>query len=155
MLGASDKGQLGPVPGLPNFTIVEGTLYRGGQPDDAGWNELKRLGVTTVVKLDPAGEAQDVAAEALGMKVVYEPIGTLAQLATMPGMDQVQRAVNALGGLDTYVHCKHGQDRTGLVVGCYRVWTQGWSKEAAWQEMLEHGYHRLLLGLTLFWKLRV
>jgi len=37
--------------GLPNFGIVSPRLYRGGQPEDAGFAELRNLGVDIVVNL--------------------------------------------------------------------------------------------------------
>jgi protein tyrosine/serine phosphatase len=46
-----------------------------------------------------------------------------------------------------YVHCKHGQDRTGLMVGLYRVLQQGWAPEKAYEEMKERGFHPFFLGL--------
>ena len=44
-----------------------------------------------------------------------------------------------------FVHCLHGADRTGLVVGAYRVVVQGWSREEAVAEMTGggFGYHRV------------
>ena len=51
----------------------------------------------------------------------------------------------------TYVHCEHGQDRTGLIIGAYRVRVQRWSKSQAYQEMKAHGFHPLLHGLYSSW----
>ncbi|WP_411712908.1 protein-tyrosine phosphatase family protein [Neisseria wadsworthii] len=43
------------------------------------------------------------------------------------------------------VHCYHGADRTGLIVGRYRIIYQGWPVEAAKQEMQQgpYGYHSI------------
>jgi protein tyrosine/serine phosphatase len=38
------------------------------------------------------------------------------------------------------IHCKHGLDRTGLVAAMYRIVAQGWSKQAALDEMEHGGY---------------
>ena len=38
------------------------------------------------------------------------------------------------------VHCKHGSDRTGMMVAVYRVVVQGWEKGAAVDEMTHGGY---------------
>lgn len=38
------------------------------------------------------------------------------------------------------IHCKHGSDRTGLVVAMYRIIVQGWSREEAINEMKLGGY---------------
>jgi protein tyrosine/serine phosphatase len=43
------------------------------------------------------------------------------------------------------LHCMHGADRTGVVSALYRMSLQGWSKDAARQEMLHggFGYHTM------------
>ena len=38
------------------------------------------------------------------------------------------------------VHCKHGQNRTGLISAMYRIVYDGWSREEAMAEMLEGGF---------------
>ena len=40
------------VNGIPNFAEVAAGLYRGGQPNEQGWQFLRSLGVTNVVKLN-------------------------------------------------------------------------------------------------------
>lgn len=52
----------------------------------------------------------------------------------------------------TYVHCRHGRDRTGLVVGCYRMWIDGWSEATAAREMDAMGFRWSIPGLNAFWK---
>ena len=41
------------------------------------------------------------------------------------------------------VHCYHGADRTGLIIGMYRIVNQGWSIDEAKREMMEgpYGFH--------------
>ena len=46
------------------------------------------------------------------------------------------------------IHCKHGEDRTGLSIGLYRVFTQKVAVKAAKKEMLQLGFHKALLGLN-------
>ena len=38
------------------------------------------------------------------------------------------------------IHCRHGSDRTGLIVALYRILYQNWTKEDALEEMLKGGY---------------
>ncbi len=46
-----------------------------------------------------------------------------------------------------YVHCKHGQDRTGLVIGLERVFAEGWSVADAHEEMVKLGFHHGVVGI--------
>lgn len=157
-----------PDVGIERLTVLENNpssppgrfIYRGGQPGDKGFNWLKSVGVTDIIKLNEENESDtssDVAAEALGIKVHYFPIPIVDQIIFKPNKEEVQNAVNTMETLFTeptniFVHCHHGEDRTGLIVGCYRVWKQGWNKHTAGQEMLANGFHKELLGLTLFWE---
>lgn len=141
---------------IPNLLPVDSGIWRGGQPDDDGWNYLNTLGIKTVVKLNTDKENSDVAAAALGMELVYCPIDLDDQILFRPHRHYVKQAVEAMAAKQPiFVHCEHGQDRTGLIVGCYRVWKQNWAKGNAWDEMIKNGFHWELLGLTLFWEFGV
>jgi Tyrosine phosphatase family len=139
---------------IPNFRPVTGDpgVYRGGQPQSqVGWAYLQSIGVSNVVKLNLESEASDSDARALGMTVSYFPIDTLHQRLFKPDPHAVSNAVAAIKP-GTYVHCKHGRDRTGLIVGCKRVWRDGWIKTNAWSEMIADGFDPTLHGLTDFWQ---
>ena len=137
---------------IPNVAEVVPGVWRGGQPTTLDqWQWLRSLGVSRSIKLNMETEATDSVAVQAGIFVCHYPIDLCEQLCFKPVPADVEAAVSAIA-LGTYVHCSHGQDRTGLLVGCWRVWFQGWSKDQAWAEMLAHGYHPALLGLTLFWE---
>jgi protein tyrosine/serine phosphatase len=136
---------------IPNLFLVNPCIYRGGQPTDDGWNWLHQNGIKRVIKLNTEAEGSDVAADALGIEVTYEPIPLLEQIVFRPNYSSVLRAVNAIQ-INSFIHCEHGQDRTGLIIGCYRVLKNGWNHDQAWTEMLAYGFHPELLGLTLFWE---
>ena len=38
------------------------------------------------------------------------------------------------------IHCRHGSDRTGVVVAMYRIVFQNWTKEEALDELMNGGY---------------
>ena len=132
---------------IPNFRVVDvsKSIYRGGQPSDTNsFVYLKSLGVTNIVKLNTESEGSDEEAQNYGMKVIYDPIFTSEQLLHTP-MWKVDMAVtNIVPG--TYVHCEHGQDRTGLVIADYEI-KNGKSKANAEKEMLADGFHKSLFGL--------
>ncbi len=126
--------------------------WRGGQPDTNGWQFLKSQGVTRRLKLNLESEGSDDAARAEGFQIRYSPI-TLAQQLGLKAIPkaQIQADVEWMMEGNCFVGCEHGEDRTGLVVACYRVMVEGWSKRQARAEMRSHHFHPWLLGLTFFW----
>ena len=139
------------IPGIPNFLVVAPNIFRGGQPTDDGWAFLRKAGVTRVIKLNLESEGSEDGARKLGMEIIYKPIDLDEQLLFRPKYDDVSVAAHAMVPR-TFIHCTHGEDRTGLVVACYRVWVEGWEKKVAEAEMKQHGFHPELLGLELFWE---
>lgn len=137
-----------------NFYKVEDGLYRGGQPDVAGVLYLKSIGIKTVIDLNDDQDAVDKEAKNLGLNninLAYVPLNSF-MIPKKSDADKIQAALSSKENRPVYIHCKHGQDRTGLMVGIYRVESEGWSKENAHKEMLGHGFHPALLGLeTYFW----
>lgn len=139
---------------LPNFAIVEtipgGGTFRGGQPNEAGWKRLAAMGVHNVIKLNEESEASDEGAWRAGMVVYYVPVNWEQQLGLerMPANFALSYE-SSIGG--TYVHCQHGQDRTGLFIALWRL-RHGWTKADAEKEMLEHGFHKALFGLWDYWE---
>lgn len=143
------------VQNLPNLVeIIPGTLWRSGQPSTTGCQQLWNLGVRHIIKLNFLTEGSDLPCETLGITVDYIPLppqdfGQI--ISEKPKLINIERAVCAMRIPNTNVHCLHGQDRTGIIVACYRIWIQGWSKNAAENEMLFRGYHIALIDLTTFW----
>lgn len=138
--------------GVPNLSEVSPGVWRGGQPTAAGWAHLKSIGVKNVIKLNPESEASDNEARALGMDVLYRPVSFAQQvgLSEIPA-DYFSEAVSVVQP-GTYIHCYHGQDRTGLFVAIYRLRRDGWTKYFAQSEMDRMGFHSELLGLNQFWR---
>lgn len=165
--GATTDSALGARAPTPpaNFIQVRDGLYRGAHPDAANLEYLKGLGVRRVLDLevDDLIEAQpgDIIleeTEALwkGMKVIREPMSAF-EPAVRDEFDQ--RVARELALLRTatpadpiYVHCKHGQDRTGLVIGLERVYVEGWTPAAAFTEMRQLGFHTFFLGLDEYFE---
>lgn len=162
---------------IPNFAAVNERhkIYRGGEPlEPEGWDYLKSLGVRTVVKLNTAAESTDAGAKARGLTVVSLPITARQQRTGSPDFSEtVESAVDEMRRGAVFVHCgsdsrskpnslpalfdsQGGQDRTSLVVGCYRVQVEHQEKAVARTEMKSFRFHALLLpGLANFWRDKV
>ncbi|OGS36399.1 MAG: hypothetical protein A2506_13125 [Elusimicrobia bacterium RIFOXYD12_FULL_66_9] len=154
---AAPSRKLPPEHGIPHFHEVTSGVYRGGQPTTEGWAYLKSKDVKTVVKLDLESEGSDEEAVKLGMTVVDAsgPPSDLSNVFGAPKPGRIRLAVATLQDerlRPVYVHCLHGQDRTGLIVGLFRVLHDGYTKKAAYAEMRRHGFHPALRGLHEVWE---
>jgi protein tyrosine phosphatase (PTP) superfamily phosphohydrolase (DUF442 family) len=133
------------VPGLPALSRVDDGVWRSAQPSAEG---LRRahvdLGVRTVVNLRSFHSDRDLVAGA-GLDLVEIPM-----VAWHADDDQIVAALRVLvdpARRPVLVHCQHGVDRTGLVIGAYRRVVQGWSADAARQERREQGAAELWADL--------
>ena len=130
--------------GLPNGGRINESLYRGAQPRAEGLPELKRLGVTTIVDLrgeDPRRREQERAqAESLGIRFVTIPVSGWVP----PTNDQVAQFLSLFHDNPkekVFVHCRFGDDRTGVFVATYRMAYDGWPAEQAMNEMYFFGFN--------------
>jgi protein tyrosine phosphatase (PTP) superfamily phosphohydrolase (DUF442 family) len=126
------KGPEGQAGAIPRFEQVAPGLYRGGQPTPAGFEFLKWRGIRTVINLrEELDEREQV--EKLGFKYVYIPLD-----AWDPVSDQALKTfltvVNTAAYQPVFVHCKRGSDRTGVMIGFYRMAMQGWTADRAYAE---------------------
>ena len=131
--------------GLPKFAQIDDSLYRGAQPHADGLQQLKKLGITTIVDLrgedEGKAEWERKQAEALGMRFVHLPVSGWstpndAQLA------QFFSLFRANGNEKIFVHCRLGEDRTGVFVAAYRMAFDHWSSERTLAEMVDFGFNR-------------
>ena len=163
--------------GIPNLSRVDACVWRSGQPlKREQWETLKGLGIGHVAKLNFETEGNENGARELGMDVQafgMDPRGDLdvfssfahtfnhpdehvvaaadayiRRFAPIPLSDASSACPN--GAL--LVHCTHGQDRTGFMIGRYRVLVYGMSKEDAYAEMKAHNFHASLHGVADEWE---
>ncbi|MFJ3486692.1 dual specificity protein phosphatase family protein [Pseudomonas sp. NPDC090202] len=124
-----------PVDPHYNLYRITPTLYRSRQPDASAQPLLQQLGVHTVVNFIKESDSKWLS----DPSVVQVQIPLQTVHVDDADMLQSLRAIQAAqANGPVLIHCKHGLDRTGLVSAMYRIVVQGWSKEAALDEM-EHG----------------
>jgi len=141
--------------GIPNYSLVATNLARGGEPNKEGWEYLQSQGFKIVIKLNTDAEGSDDYARQCGMTVDKYPITFLQQIFGPPYRTQIAVWEAAECGEKVFVHCSHGEDRTGLIVAMYRHQVQGWTKDAARKEMLALGFHPAELGLDWYYREKV
>lgn len=139
-----------------NFDTVRPGLYRGGHPSDAQLDYLKSIGVDTIVDLEIGDmieatpwsiSEEESAATSRGFNFIRKPLSAFQPFVSDAEMNATMSLLTDPANGTIYVHCKHGQDRTGLVIGLERVLDEGWEPADAYQEMLNHGFHPEFVGL--------
>ena len=129
------------------ITQVTNNLYRGPRIETCGnVEQLKSIGINVILNLE---EAEESSAEDIDVIEKRMP-GTLFRCYPMseftrPSADKLRYiviSINNFQGLQKkiYVHCKHGQDRTGYVIAAYRMIVEGWTFEQAYKECLDMGH---------------
>lgn len=137
-------GQKLHIAGIHNGGKISELLYRGAQPREQGLSELKKLGITTIVDL--RGENREKIqwerkhAESLGMRFVNIPVSGWSP----PTSEQVIQFFSLLRGdspQKVFVHCRFGDDRTGVFVAAYRMAFEKWTSDQAMNEMYFFGFN--------------
>jgi protein tyrosine/serine phosphatase len=136
---------------IPKFFQVGPHVFRGGQPDVTGLRVLKQIGIRTVISLrdprDVLTEPHDV--EVLSMAYISVPLKD-SNIFNAWGRKIPPETVRYLLALldfpeRTFIHCKHGRDRTGVIIGLYRV-QQGWTADEAIKEAEQFGMRAWYTG---------
>lgn len=112
-------------------------LYRSALPKAQDWSQLEQLGVATVINFYQQGDEQwlrDPRVRQIHLPLHSDRIDDSDVIEVMRSIRQAQAQGPVL------IHCKHGQNRTGLVAAMYRIIYQDWSKEQALAEMAGAGF---------------
>ena len=131
---------------IPNFCVVTpDVLWRGAKPaqDGAAW--LMQRGVRTIVNLELLHDDRRVFGEARPASAArheagYFRISDWEPNAVIAPALLDRHVAHFLAVVDkqpkpVYVHCRSGQNRTGVMVAAYRVIVEGLSRDAAIAEM--------------------
>lgn len=141
--------------GLPNFAEVTPYLYRGGQPGADGLKALKKMGVSIIVDMRGGhSEHEQKAAQELGMEYVSVPWH--CPFPSDEPFIKFLKVIEQNPGKKVFVHCRLGDDRTGMAIASYRMAEEGWSAEEAMKEMELFGFrgvhHAICLALAHYEK---
>lgn len=136
-------------------------VYRSSQPITVeDFEAIKALGIYLVVDLEqqfeesPWRTIDETLFEASGVVTSrHVPLSGF----WAPKKEDVEAILKLIDQADParpiLVHCLHGQDRTGLIVGLWRL-RCGLQKWSSWGEMLANGFHPFLIGLSFFYWVR-
>lgn len=126
---------------LPNFHTVSPGIYRGAAPTEAGLRQLRSKGIRTIIdlRISPKQVKNEKAlAERLGFRWLNLPMGseppTSKQVSTL--LSTLKKAPDE----PVFVHCQHGADRTGCMIGIWRVTQDNWDYAKTYKEMRKYGF---------------
>ncbi len=137
MASERDWAQRLELPGVENLHKVSDFLYRGAQPTKEGMQQLKELGIKTIVNLRSFhSDRAEIGDTGLSYEHIY--------MKTWHAEDkEVVRFLNIVtdpNHTPVFVHCQRGADRTGTMCAIYRVAVQNWGKDEAIEEMVKGGF---------------
>lgn len=124
--------------------VVEGRLFRSGTITPEQLGRVKaRYGVRRVLCLLDANAPETAAerAEAKRLELDWVNIPLTGDGASTP--EQRELILKTLADVEhtpTLVHCAAGVNRTGLVVGLYRLRYQGWPLDRVMKELKARGF---------------
>ncbi|HEY2932217.1 MAG TPA: dual specificity protein phosphatase family protein [Acidobacteriota bacterium] len=136
-LGAKSSGGVG----IKNFGKVNDHYFRGAQPKQEGFADLQRLGIRTVIDLQDGDRRDEQSAvKSLGLNYINIPMDDHER----PYDEQVQKFLSVAQDQKNwpiFVHCAGGRHRTGAMTAVYRMTTDGWNIDQAYNEMKDYGFY--------------
>lgn len=136
------------LPGLSNVGRIAPGVLRGAQPKKEGYATLKAMGIRTVIDMRTT-ENERKQVEAAGMKAIAIPIH-MTRDGLKEKVEQVVAVMADPANQPVFVHCRHGQDRTGVVVAAFRMKQQGWRLSDAESEMQAFGFNDVWFNFKRF-----
>jgi protein tyrosine phosphatase (PTP) superfamily phosphohydrolase (DUF442 family) len=129
--------------GVGNFGEVTPMLYRGGQPSREGFEALSKMGVNIVIDGRLSGHDKErKLVNEVGMQFVEMPWHCF--FPRDKTFASFLAVIRENPGKKVFVHCRYGDDRTGMMIAAYRMAVEGWTPEDARREMDAFGYKPLV-----------
>lgn len=142
--------------GLPNFAEVSPNLFRGGQPGVDGLKALKKMGVSIVIDMRGTKSSHEqLVIRKLGME--YIAIPWHCPFPSDAIFARFLKVIHDHPKKKVFVHCRLGDDRTGMAIAAYRMANEGWSADEALNEMEQFGFdakHHLICPTLQFYEKR-
>lgn len=139
---------------IPNDHVVNSGIIRGGRPEKGDLAELKKLGVKTIINIDNDEGAiarEKAEAKKLGLRYISSPLSAF-RTPDDKQVDQIIAHLQDPEKMPIFIHCEHGRDRTGMIIGLYRSRVNKWSSKKAYQEMKDLGFRTILWKLDDYFK---
>jgi tyrosine-protein phosphatase SIW14 len=134
--------------GVQAMDQVDEYIYRGPRPPSVQW--LKDNGFREVIDLE-SGKYEQFHDDDYERERKTERTIDFTNLPWSdfwaPNRLQLKKVIyimslNRKMKIKTYVHCLHGEDRTGMAVAAYKIVVLGRTPDEAIADMYAHGFHR-------------
>lgn len=135
-----------------NLFQIDPLLYRSEQLASDDIALLKSLGIRTIISFRGFHSDENVLS-APGITLVRVPIHAW-NINDSHMVSALNAIMQARQNGAVLIHCQHGADRTGLVSAMYRMVYEGWSKDAALDELINggYGYHSIWTNIPQYIK---
>jgi len=143
-------------PPIPAFREVTPDIFRGARPNASGLSALAKQGIKTDLDLEdnaPAIAAETIIAKQLGLQFISREMSS-TQSPTDNEVNDILSILEDQSNYPIFIHCKLGEDRTGLIVALYRVLDQKWAAQDAYNEWVQDGFHVFLKNLSGYFSQR-
>ncbi len=130
--------------GLDNLYQIDEGVFRSEQPDKLDFTRLEKTGIVEVLNLR-LWHSDEKKTDKIILHRVPMRAGNIKENDVVQALKIIK---NRRGNI--LVHCKHGSDRTGLIVAMYRIVFQNYTKEQAIKEMTEggFGFHKIYTNIV-------
>jgi protein tyrosine/serine phosphatase len=128
---------------VDNFGQVNDKYYRGGQPTERDFADLKRLGIKTIIDLQEDAKSSEAGwVRSAGMQYINVPLSS-RHPASAQQTAYFLSVVNDPANLPVFVHCAGGRHRTGAMTAIYRITHDGWTAERSFEEMKKYDWYSM------------
>ena len=129
--------------GIPNFAQVTPHLYRGGQPTEKAFEDLKKMGVDVIVDMRSGNRKHEKElVTKVGME--YMQLSWHCPFPSDKPFAEFLKIIEQHPNKKIMVHCRLGDDRTGMAIAAYRMAMEGWTEGEARNEMNKFGFHKMV-----------
>lgn len=131
-----------PFTDIPNFHKVTETLYRGGQPKNTGFENLKKIGIKTVLSLRrETNESNSEKSLISGLEMNFHniPLSIYKRPTDEQSLQFLEIILNPKNQ-PVFVYCKSGRDRAGAMIALYRVVVEQKGPKEAYKEAKNFGF---------------
>ena len=126
---------------IKNFGQMNERFFRGAQPKEDDYADLKALGVKTIIDLQEESlPYEKPIVEGLGMKYVSIPMVDKGY----PPDSQIEQFLKIATDPATgvfFVHCAGGRHRTGIMGAVYRFTVDHWNYDQVYSEMKQYDFY--------------